>query len=58
MTGAVEAVAIIVLLVWIAPNWEKGGAGEEVGAGPCHSGFLFLARSANLEFTRSDNSMF
>lgn len=33
-----------------------GGAGEEVGAGPGHSSFLFLAHPANLEF--EGNSMF
>lgn len=56
--GAERAVAVIVILVWIAPHWEDGGAGQEVGAGPGHSSFLFLARSADLEFTRSDDSMF
>lgn len=56
MTGAVGAVAVIVILVSVAPNREDGGAGEEVGASPGHSGFLFLARPANLEFIRSDFS--
>lgn len=56
MAWADEAVAMVVILVWIAPSGEAGDAGEEVGAGPCHSGFLFLAHSANLEFTRGDNS--
>lgn len=53
MTGAVGAVAVIVILVGVAPDREDGGAGEEVRAGPGHSGFLFLARPANLEFIRS-----
>lgn len=54
MTGA----AAIVVLVRVAPKRGEGGAGEEVGASPGHSRFLFLARSADLEFTTSDNSWF
>lgn len=56
MTGALGAVAVIVILVSVAPDREDGGAGEEVGASPSHSGFLFLTRPANLEFIRSDFS--
>lgn len=56
MTGAVGAVAVIVILISVAPDRGDGGAGEEVRASPGHSGFLFLARPANLEFIRSDFS--
>lgn len=56
MTGAGEAVAAVVVLVRMAPSCEAGAASEEVGAGPRHSGFLFMAHSADLEFTRGDNS--
>lgn len=56
MTGAGEAVTAVVVLVRLAPSCEAGATREEVGAGPCHSGFLFMAHSADLECTRGDNS--
>lgn len=50
MTGTEgAAAAVVAVLVGIAPERGDGGAGEEVGAGPRHSGFLFLAHSANLD---------
>lgn len=51
--GAEGAVGVDVLLVGVTRDREDGGAGEEVRAGPGHSGFLFLTRAANLEFITS-----
>jgi len=45
-----------VVLLRLRPHREDGGAGKEVGAGPTHAGFLFVARSADLEFSRSHNT--
>lgn len=50
MTGAGAAAGPILILVRIAPRRARGAAGEEVGAGPRHSSFLFLAHPADLEF--------
>ena len=58
MTGSGGADAVVAVLVRLPPGREDGGAGEEVGAGPRHAGFLFLAHSADLEFTRGDDSRF
>lgn len=57
MARAGEAVAIVVVFIWIAGSCEAGSAGEEVGAGARHSGFLFWAPAADLEFTTRENSM-
>lgn len=39
--GADEGVGVGVL-VGVTPHREDGGSGEEIRAGPGHSGFLFL----------------
>ena len=45
-----------VVVLRLPRHGEDGDAVEEVGAGPSHAGFLFVARSADLRFTQSDNT--